>query len=224
MTGGSRLEVVDLGVVDYDEASRIQEARVEACRAGAPDALLLVEHPAVYTLGRAGDARHLGEASVSGIPVVRSARGGQVTYHGPGQLVAYPILDLRRHGADVRAYVCRLESAVIRALARWGVPGRREPGRPGVWVESRKIASIGIAVRHWVTWHGFAINVGADLEPFGRITPCGIEGLRMTALALEGGPTTVPEVRPVVVECFMAEFGFVGAPPWSRSAIAEARA
>jgi lipoyl(octanoyl) transferase len=208
MTGAAHLEVVDLGVVGYADAVRMQEARVEACHAGAPDALLLLEHPPVYTIGRGGDLQHLGAAPTSGLPVVRSARGGQATYHGPGQLVAYPIVDLRRRGSDVRAYVTSLEAAIIGALARWRIPGRRERGRPGVWVGSRKIASIGIAIRRWIAWHGFALNVGADLEAFDRITPCGIDGLRMTAVALEGGPGSVAEVQPVVVEAFAAELGY----------------
>jgi len=209
MRRANQLEVVDLGVVGYEDACRIQEARVEASLAGAPDALLLVVHPPVYTVGRGGDLRHLGTAATSGVPVVRSARGGQVTYHGPGQLVGYPIVDLRRRGSDVRAYVCALESAIIRALAAWGIGGRREAGRPGVWVGSRKIGSIGIAVRRWIAWHGFALNVTADLGAFGRIAPCGIEGLQMTSVADEGGPSTLDEVRPVIIDAFAAELRYV---------------
>ncbi len=202
------LEVTDLGLVPYDEASRLQEARVEACLAGAPDALFLLEHPPVYTLGRAGDATHLGRAAASGVPIVRSERGGQVTYHGPGQLVAYPVLDLGRQGRDVRAYVARLEKTIVRTLARWGIVGRCEPGRPGVWVGARKIASIGIAIRRWVAWHGLALNVGTDLDAFDLITPCGISGLAMTAVATEGGPGDVGAARAVLLEEFVAEFGY----------------
>lgn len=218
-----RLEVADLGVVEYEEASRIQEARVEARLRGAPDALLLVEHPPVYTVGRAGDGRHLGTAALSGIPIVRSARGGEATYHGPGQVVAYPIVDLGAQGRDVRAYVRRLESAILRVLATWRVPGRREPGHPGIWVGSRKIASIGIAIRRWVAWHGLAINVGPDVEPFARITPCGIAGLQMTSLGLEGGPATTAEVRPVLVAALAAELGHTMVVPLGAPGAPEAR-
>jgi lipoate-protein ligase B len=227
MTGsasGRVLEVADLGVVAYEDASRIQEARVEACLAGAPDALLLLEHPPVYTVGRAGDVRHLGSAAASGIPIVRSARGGQVTYHGPGQLVAYPIVDLGRHRRDVHAYVSRLEAVVIRALGSWGIDGRREPGRPGVWVGARKIASIGIAIRRWVAWHGLALNVAADVAPFARITPCGIGGLEMTSVAIEGGPGTVSEARPVLARAFADELGYVAVRPLSPPRREEAHA
>jgi lipoyl(octanoyl) transferase len=218
-----RLEVVELGVVDYEAASRMQEARVEARHRGAPDALLLVEHPPVYTVGRAGDARHLGTAAVSGIPIVRSARGGEATYHGPGQLVVYPIVDLGPQGRDVRAYVMRLESAILRVLANWRIAGRREPGRPGIWVGSRKIASIGIAIRRWVAWHGLALNVGPDVAPFARIAPCGIAGLQMTSMALEGGPATTAEVRPVLVAALAAELGHEMVVPFVAPGAPEAR-
>lgn len=227
MTGAATdrvLEVADLGVVPYEEAARIQEDRVEACLAGAPDALLLLEHPPVYTLGRAGDPRHLGRARESGIPIVQSARGGQATYHGPGQLVAYPIVDLGRHGRDVGAYVARLEGAVLRALAGWGIAGRREPGRPGVWVGPRKIASIGIAIRRWVAWHGLALNVGPALEPFAHITPCGIEGLAMTSVGLEGGPATVAEAGPALVGALATELGYERVRPLAEPGGTEARA
>lgn len=202
------LRIVRLGTVGYDEAAAIQAARVEARLAGEPDTLLLLEHPPVYTLGRAGDAGHLRGAAALGIPVRRSERGGQATYHGPGQLVAYPIVHLARVGYDVRAYVRTLEAVIIGTLAAWRIAGRREPGRPGVWVGARKIASIGIAIRRWVAWHGLAVNVGPDLAAFDAITPCGIDGLRMTAMALEGGPDAVAAVRPVLEAVFVREFGF----------------
>jgi lipoyl(octanoyl) transferase len=203
-----RLEILSLGTVPYATAARMQEARLTACLGGAPDALLVLEHPAVYTLGRGADPRHLGAATTGPVPVVRSERGGQVTFHGPGQLIGYPIVDLRHVGRDVRAYVTRLEGVLLRALAVWGIPGRREAGAPGVWVGDRKIGSIGIAIRRWVAWHGFALNVGTDLAGFDRITPCGIHGLRMTAVGLEGGPATVADAMPVVVEAFVEAFGY----------------
>jgi lipoate-protein ligase B len=132
-----------------------------------------------------------------------------VTYHGPGQLVGYPILDLRRHRADVRWYVGRLEAVLIGTLERLGVAGaERRPGYPGVWVRGRKIASIGVAIRRWVTWHGFALNVGADLAAFERITPCGIDGVTMTSVAREGVATGVDEVGEAAAAEFARVFGF----------------
>ena len=207
-TGAPVLEVRDLGVIDYDEATRVQEARVDACLAGAPDCLFLLEHPAVYTMGRAAEDRHLGQAPQTGIRVVRSARGGQVTYHGPGQLVAYPVLDLGRHVRDVRAYVGRLEEVLIRSLAAWGIRGARIPGQPGVWVGARKIASIGIAIRRWVAWHGFALNVAETMEPFRAITPCGLAGVEMTSVEGEGPRVALPEARAVVLRSFVDVFAY----------------
>lgn len=201
------LEVSHLGVIGYDAATRLMEERVDVCFAGAPDALYLLEHLPVYTLGRGADPRYAEGAWASDVPVVRSGRGGQVTYHGPGQLVAYPVVDLRRHGCDVGAYVGRLEAVVIRTLETWGIAGRREPEHPGVWVGDRKIASIGIAVRRWIAWHGLALNVGPEIAPFERIVPCGIAGLRMTAVALEGGPDSVAAVAAPLARVFAAEFG-----------------
>ena len=205
------LEVHDLGVVDYGTATRLQEARVDACAQGAPDAIFLLEHPPVYTLGRGAEVRHLGSAAQTGIPIVRSARGGQVTYHGPGQLVAYPIVDLGRRGRDVRAYVSGLEDAVIRMLGTLGLVGTRWPGNPGVWVARRKIGSIGIAVRRWVTWHGVALNVRAETAPFAAITPCGIAGLEMTSIEAEGVAVSMGRARAAFLDAFVDVFGYQGA-------------
>ena len=214
------LRVALPGRVPYREALAWQEALLASCLEGAPDALLLLEHPPVYTLGRGADERFLGAASAGDVEVMRVARGGQVTWHGPGQLVGYPILDLRRHRQDVHWYVRTLEGLLIAALAGLGVPAERRAGHPGVWTGGRKIASIGVAIRRWVTWHGFALNVGADLTGFDAITPCGIAGVRMTSVALEGGPADVAAVVPGVLRQVVAAFGFpgweplVGPPPW----------
>ncbi|HWP64465.1 MAG TPA: lipoyl(octanoyl) transferase LipB [Candidatus Limnocylindria bacterium] len=205
-----RLAVSQLGVLDYAAATALQERLVAERMTGGMDRLLLLEHPAVYTLGRGADPRFLGTAAAGGIPVVRTSRGGQVTYHGPGQLVAYPILDLRAHRQDVRWYVERLEAVLIEALGRFGVHGERRSGAPGVWTRGAKIASIGVAIRRWVTWHGVALNVGADLSGFERITPCGIEGVRMTSLAREGVDATVDEAAAAVRDAFVRTFGYAG--------------
>ena len=202
------LEVGIPGRVDYDEALAWQERLVTRRLAGGPDSLLLVEHPPVYTLGRSADARHLRIAAAGDVPIRRVARGGQVTYHGPGQLIGYPIVALAAQGRDVHRYLRALEEVVIATLAAFGIAGERIPGFTGVWVRRRKVASIGIAVRRWVAWHGFSLNVGPDLGGFASITPCGIRGIEMTSIAHEGGPDDVAQVIPVVLGRFVALFGY----------------
>ena len=203
------LEVARCGPVPYDTALAWQEALQARRLGGGTDALLLLEHTPVYTLGRGADAGFLGAAAAGAVPVVRVGRGGQVTYHGPGQLVGYPILDLRAHRPDVRWYVRGLEQVLIDALDGLGIAAGRREGFPGVWVDgSRKIASIGVGIRRWVTWHGFALNVGPDLRGFDRITPCGISGVAMTSVAREGGPSDVARVADVVLARFLAHFGY----------------
>jgi lipoate-protein ligase B len=204
------LEVARPGRVPYEAATAWQETLVERRLSGAgPDALLLLEHPAVYTLGRGADPRFVGAGAGGEIPVVRTGRGGQVTYHGPGQLVGYPIVDLGDHRRDVHWYVRSLEQVLIDALARLGIAADRVEGLPGVWVDGRrKIASIGVAIRRWVTWHGFALNVSADLDGFAAITPCGIVGVEMTSVAREGGIDDLDRVGDVVLAAFVERFGY----------------
>jgi lipoyl(octanoyl) transferase len=203
------LDVARPGRVPYDRATAWQESLVE--RRLAPDGtdvLLLLEHPPVYTLGRGADPRFLGKRD-GAVPVFRTSRGGQVTYHGPGQLVGYPVLDLRAHRQDVHWYVRQLEQVLIDALAAIGIPADRVAGLPGVWVEGRrKIASIGVGIRRWVTWHGFALNVSVDLTAFDSITPCGIVGVEMTSIAREGGTDDFGRVSDVVLAAFVARFGY----------------
>ena len=190
--------VIDWGRRDYEDALAAMRRAVAERRAGAiEDTLVLVEHPPVITVGVEGDD---GGASESGLPVVRVERGGQGTYHGPGQLVGYPIVDLERRGRDVRRFVHDVEAVVIDALASFGVRAQHVSGRHGVWVEGRrKIASIGIAVDHWVTFHGFALNVDLDLAPFERFRPCGLDGSLMTSLARElGRPVALAEAKPPI--------------------------
>lgn len=182
------LLVVALGVVPYDGALELQDVlRDLRIRGEISDQLLLLEHPPVYTLGRGATEDHLGCAATGSVPVRRVGRGGEVTFHGPGQLVGYPIIDLSRRGKDVHAYIRCLENALIHTVRSFGVAGERVVGRPGVWVASRKLASIGIGVKHWVTTHGFALNIDTDLAHFDAIVPCGLAGVQMTSLAVEGG-------------------------------------
>ncbi len=195
----SALVVEWLGRVGYGEALELQRERVAARRAGTgPDTLLLLEHPPVVTLGRSARAGNLlasrEELARRGVAVHEVARGGDVTYHGPGQLVGYLILDLAARGeADVGAYLRRIEAALGDALAWLGVPSRTMAGRTGVFVADpatatpRKIASIGVGLRGWVSDHGFALNVDLDLAAFGAIVPCGLHDVEMTSLAQELG-------------------------------------
>ncbi|HEX3609466.1 MAG TPA: lipoyl(octanoyl) transferase LipB [Solirubrobacterales bacterium] len=196
--------VVRCGLVSYDEALVAQRWLRDARQDGAiPDALLLLEHPPVYTRGRRATPEELPMAiewyGLQGIEVRDTDRGGQVTYHGPGQLVAYPIVDLRPYGDDVHEYVRRLERVAIRSLAKHGVEAGTIEGLTGVWTEgeppgtaagpaeARKIGSIGVHVSRGITTHGLAINVSNDLKPFEWIVPCGIEGCQVTSLSRETG-------------------------------------
>jgi lipoyl(octanoyl) transferase len=228
-----RLAVARLGVVPYAEALTRQRALAEDRIAGrlACDALLLLEHPPVVTLGRGTRASSLPVAPEllkrRGIDVYEIERGGDVTYHGPGQLVGYPIFDLGAHRKDLHWFLRQIEEALIVALARVGVAGERRAGYTGVWTRGRKIASIGVHVRQWVTWHGFALNVTTDLAPFDLIVPCGIPDVVMTSVARElegtgaqgqgrtdartlGGAGLDREVRDAVVEGVVHTFGFDG--------------
>jgi len=215
-----RLDVALPGRVEYTRAVAWQEALVARRLAGGRDALLLLEHPPIYTLGRGADPAHLRAAASGDVPVVRAHRGGQVTYHGPGQLVGYPILGLRDLRPDVRWYVGMLEQVLIEALSDVGFDAARRDGLTGVWVARRKIASIGIAIRRWVAWHGFALNVAGDLSGFTSITPCGIAGVEMTSVAREGGPAEVPAVAEVVLARFLSAFGYDGWTPLAADDIA----
>ena len=181
------LEVIAAGTIPYAEALDWQRQLAEDRIAGrlAHDVLLLLEHPPVVTLGRNSHAAHL--LRPQGIEVFEVERGGDVTFHGPGQLVGYPILDLHGYKQDLHWYLRTLEQALIEALGILGIPAERNPGLTGVWTCGRKIASIGIHVKQWVTWHGFALNVTTDLADFDRIVPCGIQGVEMTSVQKERG-------------------------------------
>jgi lipoyl(octanoyl) transferase len=207
--GVNALVVCSLRRQAYDDALAVQE-RLRALRiAGViPDAVLLVEHPPVYTLGRAAAAADLGEVREYGVPVRWVGRGGKATFHGPGQLVGYPIVDLTARGRDVRAYVASLEDALLDVLAALGLAARRSPLHPGIWIGERKVASIGVSVRRWVTAHGFALNVATDLSYFDRIVTCGIAGLPMTSLAAEGVDATVAEIGVDVARALGARLSY----------------
>jgi lipoyl(octanoyl) transferase len=205
------LEVRRLGTVAYADGLKLQEELVAARRAGEiPDTLLLLEHPHVITLGSASDGSHVllddGERRLMGIELFETGRGGDVTYHGPGQLVGYPILDLKPDRKDLHRYIRDLEEALIRALAGYGIEGGREDGLTGVWVGDEKVAAIGVRVSSgWITSHGFALNVNTDLSFFGAIVPCGIRDHGVTSMqALLGRSLDMREVEGRVFEA-MAE-------------------
>ena len=193
-----------LGRVDFQQGLALQDRLVAERRAGSiPDQLLLLEHDPVYTIGRNPDQTSLRGGLHLPHPVVQINRGGQATYHGPGQLVGYPILDLRLHGQDLHRYLRALEELLIGVCATFGVQARRREGLTGTWVADRKIASIGVGVRQWISMHGFALNVCGDLAPFGEITPCGIAGVSMTSLEKESGrPITVQDAAGAVSRLF----------------------
>jgi lipoyl(octanoyl) transferase len=180
-------EVQLLGRIAYDRALALQETAVMERLAGrCPDRIFLLEHEPVYTIGRQRDRSSLGATPLPH-PVVEINRGGQATYHGPGQLVGYFIFDLQQLNPDLHAFLRWIEEGLIALLATFNMPAGRRDGLTGVWVEDRKIASIGVGVRRWVTMHGFGLNVGPDLSGFSAITPCGIEGVTMTSLSREAG-------------------------------------
>ncbi len=173
--------------ISFSAALELQVEAVERCWSTGEETLFLLEHDPVYTIGRLPDKSSLGAVQRLPYPIHEINRGGQATYHGPGQLVGYPVIDLRTRGKDLHRFLRTLEQAVIRLVEAFQLSARREEGKTGVWVEDRKIASIGVGVRRWVTMHGFALNVSSDLTGFQYITPCGLTGVRMTSLSLETG-------------------------------------
>ena len=203
--------VVQLGLVPYHEAWELQRSGAGAVSEGAlPDTILLLEHPPVITTGRRTEASELHIPEGAEVELVETDRGGKSTYHGPGQLVCYPIFDLARHGQDVKRYCRDLEEALIGTLAAVGVAGQRIDGLTGVWLTRppRKIASIGIHISKWVTTHGYALNVDLDPAPFTQwITACGLEDAAFTTIARElGRPVTVDEMRPHALDSLAEVF------------------
>jgi lipoyl(octanoyl) transferase len=186
-----------LGRVAFADALAMQEKLVAEKRAdhSLGDELLLLEHEPVYTIGRTPDQSSLRDVAHLPHPLFPINRGGQATYHGPGQLIGYPIIDLRECGQDLHRYLRWVEALLVETLAEIGIAATTRPGLTGVWVEERKVASIGVGVRHWITMHGFALNVCGDLAPFDQIVPCGIANVAMTSIEREiGGEQSVSEV------------------------------
>lgn len=198
-----------LGTVDYEQALNLQDAMVAARHADEiGDTLLLLEHPHVYTLGRGANERYL-TAPPPAVPIHRVSRGGQVTYHGPGQLIGYPILKLEGAARDVHAYLRLLESVIMQTLRSYGIDAGRREKLTGVWVGPRKIASIGVGIRRWITLHGFALNVNTELGFFDCIVPCGIEGCPMTSIAREGRiGVDITGAAACLADRFAALFGY----------------
>lgn len=229
MTLSDRLLVASLGTVRYGEALELQRAAARARLDGrlASDLLILVEHPPVVTTGRSASQANLllSEEALAarGIELFDVERGGDVTFHGPGQLVGYPILDLRRHKEDLHWYLRQVEQVLIDAVRPFGIHAERNPGKTGVWTKGRKIASIGVHARQWVTWHGFALNVTTDLSYFDVMVPCGITDVTMTSVEREllehaDGACLAPsaalgdEVRDAVVQAAARVFSREPAP------------
>ncbi len=205
MDGVSVAIVRDLGRQPYEPIWRAMQTFTDARDADTPDELWLVEHDPVFTLGQAGKPEHV--LLPGDIPVIRVDRGGQVTYHGPGQIVAYPLLDLRRLKIGVREYVCRIEQAIIDTLADWNIEAVRREGAPGVYVGGAKIAALGIRVRRGCSFHGLAFNIAMSTEPFLRINPCGYEGLQVVAMADLGGPSSLDAFKSVLLQHLGTQFG-----------------
>ncbi|NIP16757.1 MAG: lipoyl(octanoyl) transferase LipB [Xanthomonadales bacterium] len=196
-----------LGIVDYETVWRAMQAFTDRRTPETSDELWIVQHPPVFTLGQAGRREHV--LAPGDIPVLQVDRGGQVTYHGPGQIVAYPLLDIRRLGITVKQLVEAIEEAVIRVVQDYGVTAGRVTGAPGVYVDGEKIAALGLRVRRGRSFHGLAFNIDMDLEPYRRINPCGFEGLRVTQLA-DLADVTLPEVEDRLVAAMAGLIGYPG--------------
>lgn len=201
------MQLVDLGLAPYREVLQLQFTTVDRMVDGheSESRCILVEHPSVITLGKRGGEQYLSVQESflrkRNIDIVSTGRGGFVTYHGPGQLVAYPLLRLKSYGLSVHDYVYLLEEAMIRTAAHFNVTAHRDERNAGVWCSGEKLGSIGIAVRHGVTYHGLALNVDLDLEPFSWLTPCGLSGVMMTSLSKQvEGDVVVRDVKPVLGE------------------------
>lgn len=197
--------VRDLGRQPYLPVWRAMQGFTDDRGADTPDELWLVEHDPVFTLGQAGKPEHV--LMPGDIPVLNVDRGGQVTYHGPGQIVIYPLLDLKRIKVGVRDYVCKIEQSIIDTLDHWNIHAERRDGAPGVYVNGAKVAALGIRVRRGCTFHGLAFNIAMDLEPFHRINPCGYAGLQVTSMLDLGGPSSLEAVKPVLLQALAAQFG-----------------
>jgi lipoyl(octanoyl) transferase len=193
------------GLQPYQPVWHAMRAFTDVRGPASPDELWVVEHEPVFTLGQAGKWEHV--LMPGDIPVVPVDRGGQVTYHGPGQIVAYPLVDLRRAGLGVREFVTRIEQAIIDTLAHWNIGAARKDGAPGVYVAGAKVAALGLRVRRGCTLHGLAFNIDMDLEPFRRINPCGFQGLQVTQMLDLGGPSRLADVEAVLIAELARQLG-----------------
>ncbi len=208
------LRPVDLGTIGYEEALSLQRRLVdERFNGQIEDTLLLLEHPPVITIGTSGGEENLlvGIEWIerAGIQIHRTDRGGNITYHGPGQLVGYPIFDLREHGKDVHLFLRNVEQAIVDCLAEFGIESYATPGYAGVWVGEDKICSIGVAIRRWISYHGFALNVNPNFEHWSFIHPCGLVGKRMTSIEkLTGADPGMDKVKASVVGAFARAFEY----------------
>ena len=204
------LKIRRLGRQPYAPVWQAMSAFTDNRTAATVDELWLLEHDPVFTLGQAGKMEHV--LAPGEIPVVPVDRGGQVTYHGPGQIVAYPLIDLRRAGVGVRELVCRIEQAIIDTLAHWNIEAVRREGAPGVYVADAKVAALGLRVRRGCSFHGLAFNVNMNLEPFHRINPCGYKDLAVTQVLDLGGPSRLSDVEDVLIGEFCRQFDFDAEP------------
>jgi lipoyl(octanoyl) transferase len=198
-----------LGRVEYEPTWRAMQRFTDERNAATPDEIWFLEHPPVFTLGMNASPAHV--LAPGDIPVVQIDRGGQVTYHGPGQLVVYPLVDLRRARLGVRDIVTALETSVIQLAAEFGIEAEARRGAPGIYVADKKLGSVGIRIRRHSSYHGLAVNVNMDLEPFHRINPCGYQGLEMTQLAELGGPGTVERAATAFEPHLLRALGFPAA-------------
>lgn len=213
MSGRKNPVVRHLGLVDYEPTWRRMQEFTDRRSADTADEIWFLEHPPVFTMGMNASPEHL---LVPGdIPVVQVDRGGQVTYHGPGQVVVYPLIDLERARLNVRELVCALEQSVIDLAGRWGITARGSREAPGVYVSDSKLASIGLRIRKGCSYHGLALNVDMDLEPFSRINPCGYRGLSITRLADLGVDAGVKEVARLLEHLVIQALGLQRGPPGS---------
>ena len=204
------LKIRRLGRQPYEATWKAMSAFTDQRGPDTPDELWLLEHDPVFTLGQAGKMEHV--LAPGEIPVVPVDRGGQVTYHGPGQIVGYPLIDLRRAGVGVREMVHKIEQSLIDTLGHWNIGAERLEGAPGVYVGGAKVAALGLRVRRGCSFHGLAFNVDMDLEPFHRINPCGYKGLQVTQVLDLGGPSRLADVEDALVEEFCRQFGFTAEP------------
>lgn len=204
------LRAVNLGLRPYRPVWEAMRRFTDTRDEDTADELWFLEHEPVFTLGLAGKREHI--LAESAIPVVPVDRGGQVTYHGPGQLVVYPLLDLRRLRMGARDLVCKLEQAVINMLARWHIRGERKSGAPGVYVQGAKIMALGLKIRKGCSFHGLAFNIDMDLGPYSFINPCGFKALPITQLADLGGPRDLPTIMDAMMAALCGQFGFSVSP------------